>query len=202
MVVSKKINLKLIIIIISFFVIFLLIIKCFSAIYFQYKLPYEKIVFSNTKYQIERQKVIKLLQKEYFSGAFSTQNATNYQRKRLTVYPDDLYISRIDLNNDKILDVIAFTKAGGFNGTLGGCTIFWVIDKNGQWHKVLNLITHELIIVFKQSHSGFRDIAFMYFDNIGETKAGRSVWVWDGKKYDCIGLRPLKKQDWEVFRDE
>ena len=89
-----------------------------------------------------------------------------------------------------------------FDGTRGSPCLFYIIDKQGNWNNVLEVYTHKFIIVFNKIHYGLRDIAFPNFDNIGDQKKGRNIWVWNGKIYDRIGLYPLQKKDEEVFNDE
>lgn len=203
--IHKKLNIKLTIWGISC-LIFLLILGCAIFHYLEKSkynnVPYEKVVFSNTKYPKEQQQVMELLKKEYSFENFSTKNIAYEKRARMTIYPEDIFISRINLNNDKILDVIVWVTGTEFNGTRGSPSLFYIIDEKGVWKKVLDVYSHNFIIIFNKMHYGLRDIAFMSFDNIGDQKAGRNIWTWNGKIYDRMGLYPLQKIDWEVFKDD
>ena len=174
----------------------------FANILFADNDSYEIIVFSDTRYPKEKKIVIKLLQKEYPFEDFSKENIPYGKQDNMITYPDSIYIGKVDLNNDNILDVVVSVRSIIFSGSHGNTVLFYLIDKNNNWKRIFEVTAYQCIAVLKKTHDGLRNIAFMSFYNGGDQKEGRIIWEWDGKEYQYKGIDPLEKKDWEVFKDE
>jgi len=208
--IHKKLNRKLIIWGIPCLICLLII--CYGLFHYFEKskynnLPYEKVKFSNTKYPKEQQKALKILTKEeeleelYKNASKDSELNEEYVDKHFRVHLDDLFISKIDLNNDKILDVMVLNAHASFSGTLGQSTVFYIIDKNSNWKNVLSDVTHGDIAIFKKNF-GYRNIGIVHICYTNNEKQGISLFKWDGKEYQFCGGQTLTKQDQEVFKHE
>lgn len=205
----KKLNLKFIFI--SIICLIVLIGLGFGFFCFVKKskyniLPYEKVEFSNHKRYLEEQiKVLEILKKDDIASLIVT-NPTPLNQQIVGcghIYPSDIYIYKIDLNNDHILDVIAFVAAGRYGGTLGQSTIFYIVDKKGNLHEVFGDVTHGDIAIYKNK-KGYRDIGIVHIFTDNNETAGISLVKWNGKEYQFFNAenKPLTKQYEEVFRHE
>lgn len=170
-------------------------------------LPYEKVIFSNTKYPKEQKKAFEILNSkahldELYRNIYSNFNKIDedYIIRYYKVNLNELYIDKIDLNNDKILDIIVFIKNEHYKGSIFYTVIFYIIDAKNNWTKISEGLADENIIIFKQTHNGYRDIGFVSLAPYRDFNEGKSIWKYNGKEYDYEGFLPLTKQDWEVFK--
>ena len=186
---------------VCFFVLIFVVVLVIYFLYFFKPLPYEKVVFSNTGCLKEQQKVMRILQEKFEDYDYlSTNDIPLKQQSSSKTYPSDVFICKIDLNNDKILDVVALISTSMFSGTLGSSTKIYLINKKGEWQNIISEATHGMIGIYK--NKGYRDIGLVHICNTNNEKEGISIFRWDGKAYQYIGSKKLTIRDKEVFRND
>ena len=206
----KKFNLKFLCLSLIFLI--LLLGLGFSVFYYVKKseyhnTPYEKAIFSNIKYPKEQQKALEILNSKAHFDELYRNIHSDYNRitkegiiQQYKVQLKELYITKIDLNNDKILDVIVLVKNKAYQGSIFYTVIFYIIDSKDQWRLVSEGLADEYIIIFKQTHNGYRDIGFVSLTPYRDFDAGKAIYRYNGKEYDDFEMQPLTQKDKEVFK--
>lgn len=208
----KKFNLKLLYL--SLISLILLLGLGFSIFYYVKKSEYnntlyEKAIFSNIKYPKEQQKALEILNSKAHFDELYRNIHSDYNRitkegiiLQYKVLLKELYIAKIDLNNDKILDVIVLVKNKAYQGSIFYTVIFYIVDSKDNWRKVSEGLADEHIIIFKQTHNGYRDIGFVSLTPYRDFDAGKTIYSYNGKEYDDDDFerQPLTQKDKEVFK--
>ena len=131
----------------------------------------KEIQFTNTGYEKERQVVYRLLAEDIKAA----ESLPHSDKERLGVHAQvEIKIAMEDLNNDGKQDMLVYVAQYPYFCGKEGCTFLILIEnREGNWHKILEAISHEDIHISQHSTNGYNDIIL----------SDESVYVWNGKNY-------------------
>ncbi len=163
---------------------------CMGQFCFQNGPTYEPIIFSYDKYPQYQRQVAKLLNQK--TGGL------------LNVFPSDIGIALIDLNDDGVKEIIAYSIASGISGAGGGYTGIYS-QKNAE---IQLLLDHNLTFgnLAKTPHktNGYYDIvSFVIGMSISKDKDRKHTLSWVRTYgYDYVSTDHVTDKERKAFGNE
>lgn len=132
----------------------------------------KEIQFTNTGYEKERQVVYRLLAEDIKAA----ESLPNSDKERLGVHAQvEINIAMEDLNNDGRPDMLVYVdQYPYFCGTEGCRFLVFIANRDGNWHKIFEAISHKDIRILQHRTNGYNDIIL----------SDGTEYVWNGRKYE------------------
>ena len=151
---------------------------------FYSKPKFERIMFSYEKHPLIQKQVANLLNKEYDG---------------LSVSPNDIAVALIDLNDDRVPEVITYSMAGGISGVGGGYTGFYCQSPSGLKLLSNSCLTAGTLYKSTNTTNGYHDvISYVVGVRLEPEKDRKLLLAWDKKRgYDYVWMTLITQKERE-----
>jgi hypothetical protein len=176
-------------ILLGFLAVLMLGVGAWRLYVFYSKPKFEPIIFSNQEYLGYRKQIALLINQEF---------------ECVNVYPSDLGIALVDLNDDGTEEVIVYSLASGISGAGGGFTRIYHHTKSGLSLLWTRSLTDGRLSKSTHKTNGYHDIVsyVIGWDPLDKSKDQKHTLAWTGKGYDYISSQGVSNQERKMFTHE